>query len=402
MNIIPFIPSNKLGEYEDKLVELYMADAALNKTIPESIRASTEWLLRLVNCFYSNRIEGNPTHPKDLLKTQERGRVNTEEHPADSIIELLVHLEAQIKTKEVSAGLTNISKQCFVKELHKSFYSGLPDSFLTVKDKDGREAFDADNTPLLIKPGEYRTHPVQVGAHIPPSSEEINQYMAWLEASFDIEKLHGTNRVIATAALHHRLAWIHPFQDGNGRVIRLLTDCYMRCSGFGGYGLWSITRGFGRDKQAYYAALAQADKPRQGGNDGRGILSDAGLIYFTKYFIDTALDQVEYFSGLLEPRKLGIRVDYYFEMRAKGGLPSSSGENLPLLKIAARDIYRLLLEKGAMSRGAIIQHLDKGEQTLRPVFKQMENEGLISAKPKRNVELKLSTTAVEFLFPQLW
>jgi hypothetical protein len=226
--------------------------------------------------------------------------------------------------------------------------------------------------------------------------------MGWLETAFNLDNIHGLNKVVAAAALHHRLAWIHPFQDGNGRVIRLLTDCYMRCAGFGGYGLWSITRGFGRNTSAYYAALAQADKPRQGSNDGRGILSDAGLIHFTKYFVDTALDQVQYFSGLLEPRKLGIRVDYYFEMRAKGGLPNSSGESLPLLKIAARDIYRLLLEKGGMSRGAIIQHLGKGEQALRPVFKQMEGEGLISAKPKHDVELKLSTTAVEFLFPQLW
>ena len=59
--------------------------------------------------------------------------------------------------------------------------------------------------------------------------------MGWLETAYDLDKIHGTNRVIATAALHHRLAWIHPFQDGNGRVIRLLTDCYMRCSGFSGY-----------------------------------------------------------------------------------------------------------------------------------------------------------------------
>ncbi len=271
-----------------------------------------------------------------------------------------------------------------------------------MKDKDGQSVFDCNNKPLRVRPGEYRTQPVQVGLHIPPDSTALQSYMGWVETEFDLNKIRGTRRVIAAAALHHRLAWIHPFQDGNGRVIRLLTDCYMRCSGFDGYGLWSITRGFGRDTSAYYAALAQADKPRQGNTDGRGTLSDAGLIYFTKYFIDTALDQVKYFSSLLEPKKLGIRVDYYFEMRAKGGLPGPSGEELPLLKIAARDIYRLLLEKGAMSRGAIIQHLDKGEQTLRPVFKQMQSEGLISAKPKHDVELQLSTTAVEFLFPQLW
>jgi len=55
-----------------------------------------------------------------------------------------------------------------------------------------------------------------------------------------------------------------------------------------------------------------------------------------------------------------------------------------------------------MSRSAICQHLNKGEQTLRPIFKQMDSEGLISAKPKKDIEIKLSTTAVEFLFPQIW
>ena len=402
ISITPYMDSSKLGEYEDKLVELYRADAALNETIPESIRSSTEWLLRLVNCFYSNRIEGNSTHPKDLLRTQEKDHDGNETENNDSIVELLAHLEAQIKARKSGVDKSSVVTQRFVKDLHKSFYSGLPNSCLTVKDKDGKIIFDHNNKPMLVCPGEYRSHPVQVGSHIPPDSDKLDSYMGWLETEFDLNKIHGARRIVAVAALHHRLAWIHPFQDGNGRVIRLLTDCYMRCSGFDGYGLWSITRGFGRDTNAYYAALAQADKPRQGDTDGRGALSDSGLLYFTKYFIDTALDQVKYFSGLLEPRKLGIRVDYYFELRAKGGLPDSSGKELPLLKIAARDIYRLLLEKGAMSRGAIIQHLGKGEQTLRPVFKQMQSEGLISAKPKRDVEIKLSTTAVEFLFPQLW
>ncbi|PCK09294.1 MAG: cell filamentation protein Fic [Alteromonadaceae bacterium] len=402
ISITPYLQADTLGEYQDKLLELYMADAALNKTIPESIRKSTEWLLRQVNCFYSNKIEGNPTHPKELLKTQEVGGSDNAREFTGAILELLAHLEAQLKAKNTSTSMAGVCKQDFIKGLHQSFYEHLPEELLTVKDTGGRVAIDKNGKPLLIVPGEYRTLPVKVGTHEPPVATELNAYMSWLEQMFNPERIHGTNRVIAAAALHHRLAWIHPFQDGNGRVIRLLTDCYMRCAGFGGYGLWSITRGFGRDTQSYYAALAEADKPRQGNSDGRGILSDAGLLHFTKYFIETALDQVKYFSDLLEPRKLGIRVDYYFEMRAKGGLPSSSGDDLPLLKIAARGIYRLLLEKGAMSRAAICQHLGKGEQTLRPILKQMDSEGLVSAKPKKDIELKVSTNAVEFLFPQIW
>lgn len=402
ISITAYLSSDKLGDYQNKLVELYMADAALNKTIPDSIRGSTEWLLRQVNCFYSNKIEGNPTQPKELLKTQETASSDESSEFTGALLELLVHLEAQLKAKNSSTSLAEVSNQDFIKELHHSFYERLPEEHLLVKDIEGREALDTKGDRILIRPGEYRSLPIKVGSHEPPEASEIKRYMSWLEEAFNLEHIHGTNRVIAAAALHHRLAWIHPFQDGNGRVIRLLTDCYMRCAGFGGYGLWSITRGFGRDTKSYYAALAEADKPRQGNLDGRGILSDSGLLCFTKYFIDTALDQVSYFSDLLEPRKLGLRVDYYFEMRAKGGLPDENGQAIPLLKITARDIYRLLLEKGAMNRSAICQHLGKGEQTLRPIIKQMDSEGLISAKPKQNIEVKVSTNTVEFLFPYIW
>ncbi len=399
ISVTPYMAPDKLGEYQDKLVELYRADAALNQAVPKSIRSSVEWLLRLVNCFYSNRIEGNPTHPKELLQTQEKD--GEKEKRSKDVLELLAHLEAQLKVSHGDLSRENVTKQGFIKGLHKSFYDELPEELLVVKDKDGNDVIE-DGVPLKVIPGEYREHDVQVGRHTPPGHSELGAYMRWLASQFDLSKIHGTTPVIAAAGLHHRLAWIHPFQDGNGRVIRLLTDCYMRSAGFGGYGLWSITRGFGRNTKAYYAALAAADTPRQGSSDGRGILSDKGLLQFTRYFIDTALDQVNFFTDLLEPGKLEIRIDYYFEMRAKGGLPDAGVKPLPALKLSAKDIYKLLLDKGPMSRNAICTHLAMGEQTLRPVFKQMDAEGLIAARPKNDVELKLSPKSVEFLFPQIW
>ena len=402
VSVTPYLGQDKLGEYQDKLVDLYKADATLHQSIPSSIRSSTEWLLRLVNCYYSNRIEGNPAHPKDLLLTQEK---NNEDKPAEvssEVLELLVHLEAQFKASKADVSGSKVIQRSFIKELHRSFYQSLPEEFHSVKDLAGKQVLDDTGQPLSIKPGEFRELDVKVGRHIPPSHQQVERYMSWIESTYDLTHIYGLTPVSAAAGLHHRLAWVHPFQDGNGRAIRLITDCYMRSAGFGGYGLWSITRGFGRDTTAYYKALAAADKPRQGDIEGRGILSDKGLLTFTQYFIDTALDQVKFFADLLEPSKLSIRIDYYFEMRSKGGLPDTDGEPLPLLKLSARDIYKLLLDKGPMSRSAIGHHLDIGEQTLRPVFKQMDAEGLIKAKPKQDVELMLSPKSVEFLFPQIW
>lgn len=404
IQITPYNDAHMLGDYQDKLVELLQADSALNRTVPDSIRNSIEWLLRQVNCYYSNKIEGNPTHPKELLKAQvpQTGKEGTTAIRSRAIQELLAHLEVQIKleTKEIAS--KDICSQEFIKSLHRAFYDGLPEDQLRIKNQHGEDVLDDNNSPMLISPGEYRKHIVLVGRHEPPPPDELNGYMKWLEFSFNPNKIHGTNRVIAAAALHHRLAWIHPFEDGNGRVIRLLTDCYMRHSGFGGYGLWSITRGFARDKSSYYNALAEADKPRQGAQDGRGRLSDSGLLYFTKYFIDTALDQLKYFSELLELRKLSLRIDYYFELRAKGALPGMPGEDLPQLKLFARDIYKLLLDRGPQSRSDICNYVGRGEQTLRSTFKQMEAERLIAIDSKNKIKLLLSPNIIEYLFPKLW
>ena len=402
ISITPYIDPSKLGEYQDKILELYRLDAELNGLVPKSIRASVEWLLRSVNCYYSNKIEGNKTHPKDLL-TSQNIQDSTSDLPVD-VIELLAHLEVQVMLKNRTVEKKDVVTQSFVKELHDAFYcdGNLPDEILILKDKDGKLYMDENGSHVHIVPGQYRDRGVIVGNHHPPVPNEIQGYMCWLEQRFNPTNIHGTTPVIAAAGLHHRLAWIHPFADGNGRVIRLLTDCYMRCAGFGGYGLWSLSRGFCRNSKEYYTALAEADKPRQGDSDGRGILSDAGLMYFTKYFVDTAIDQVKFFRGLLEPIGLRQRIQLYFELRARGAAPTEDGEQLPIMKLIAKDIYITLLDRGEMTRSELCAALGKGEQTLRPVLKQMQQERLIKLDPKKPITLLLSPHAVEVMFPKLW
>ncbi len=402
VSVTPYLDQSYIGEYQNKLMELYQADTAINHLVPVSIRSSLEWLLRYVNCYYSNKIEGNPTHPKDLLKLQEGSDYSAMNEKSKPVMELLAHLELQLKLRNNSVSEEHVCTEEFIKSLHRSFYDGWPDEYRVIRDREGSVVLDADQQPMKIKPGCYRDIDVKVGSHIAPPCGEVAAYMRWIEKSFTLRSIHGTNRLMAAAALHHRIAWIHPFADGNGRVLRLLTDCYMRFSGLGGYGLWSITRGFGRDPSRYYYALSQADKVRQGTTDGRGVLSDSGLVFFVKYFIDTALDQVNYFSGLLEPGRLRVRIDYYFEMRSKGAIPDLKGKPLPILKIIAREIYKVLLDRGVMSKAAICTYLGKTEQTLRSTFKQMHEEKLINIKSKDHVELQLSPAAIEFMFPGLW
>ena len=123
---------------------------------------------------------------------------------------------------------------------------------------------------------------------------------------------------------------------------------------------------------------------------------------FTNYFVETALDQVKYFSALLEPKKLDERIAVYFEMRSRGALMSAKGKTLPILKIESRDIYTKLLYSGPQSRSELQKMLGISEGALRALISQMEKAGLVKAEPKKPISLRLSPSSIELLFPHLW
>lgn len=391
ISITPFIPQDRApGELQDAVVELGRLDAALHSNIPDPLRRPMMTLLRAVNSFYSNRIEGNPTHPAEILHAQEE---NAEKF-SDELLEIKRHIEVQKALALAPADRLEICKSSYLARIHKEFYEGVPDKFLNIKAD--------ENTVIRLSPGEFRECGVKVGKHIPPEASELNRYMTWFENSYRLDRLFGLTPIFAAAGAHHRLMWIHPFLDGNGRTGRLFTDQYLRAAGLGGYGLWSMSRGFGRNVDAYYEALGQADQPRKGDLDGRGQLSDDGLLKFTKYFIETALDQVKYFSSLLEPHKLNQRIDVYFEMRTRGALANSRGETLSPLRIEARDIYKKLLYHGDQQRSDIQAMLGLSERTVRTILSQMSEERLITSDTRKPISLSLSPNSIELLFPHLW
>src|SRR5258708_35115042 len=110
-----------------------------------------------------------------------------------------------------------------------------------------------------------------------PSIKKLGQFLKRFAEFYGPLVTSEPGSVVAASAAHHRLAWIHPFLDGNGRVVRLFTDAYLHQVGVNGHGLWTVTRGFARQRERYLAALADADHPRRGDLDGRGNLSEQSL-----------------------------------------------------------------------------------------------------------------------------
>lgn len=90
---------------------------------------------------------------------------------------------------------------------------------------------------LKIIPGKYRDGMVAVGRHIPPRPENLERFLERFDEAYDANKLSRLQRIISIAASHHRYVWIHPFFDGNGRVVRLMSYAALKKIDVGGE-LW--------------------------------------------------------------------------------------------------------------------------------------------------------------------
>jgi Fic family protein len=149
-----------------------------------------------------------------------------------------------------------------------------------------------------IVPGELRQREVSVGRHVGPAASSIASFIErWAAVYGGVRR--GEAALVAMAAAHHRLGWIHPFVDGNGRVMRLHSHALLNALGYTG-GLWSPLRGFARTVDRYYALLASADEPRRGDLDGRGNLSEAALVTWIDYVLEICLDQVRFMRTMLD------------------------------------------------------------------------------------------------------
>ncbi|WP_342364210.1 Fic family protein [Terrarubrum flagellatum] len=275
----------------------------------------------------------------------------------------------------------------FIRRLHREFYRDAPEEFLHLR---GAER------DFVMQPGEWRSqekHDVAVGRHVPPASERVPDFMRYFEDRYRFAPLGKASRIVAMAAAHHRLNFIHPFPDGNGRVSRLMSHAMAHEAGIGASGLWSISRGLARGLESraeYKRMMDLADTPRQGDLDGRGNLSQRALNEFILWFLKVALDQVTFMSGLFDLAGLTQRLRQIVERH-----PSLKPETARLLEEA--------LLRGEFERGDASRITQLPERTARRVLNDTIALGLLASDtPKGPVSLRFPAGMLELLFPRLF
>ena len=379
----PLMPASGSRVLEDLSMELAQKGAALAGTLNPIVRESIGHLVRSMNCYYSNLIEGHHTHPRDIDKALS-GDFEIDPVKRQLQLEAVAHIEVQrmIDTGASPAVKPTLEFLCWA---HREFCSRLPDELL--------QATHADSGKIIpVVPGELRAEEVIIGKHLPPPPHALTRFIARFEQAYDPERLSRVDQVIAAAASHHRLLWIHPFLDSNGRVARLFSHAWLAQMGIGST-LWSVSRGLARRANDYKAALMAADMPRQGDLDGRGNLSEKNLTAFCVFFLQTAIDQVEFMSALLDTRKILTRMELHVrEQIADGELPKGSYELL-------REAWLM----GEYKRGQAAGITGYKARAAREVLSILVRKGYLGSDTEKGpVRLLFPARAVERWLPMLY
>jgi Fic family protein len=381
----PMLPEESNKELEDLAIDLVAKSNSLASKLSPKLKDSVSNLVRSMNCYYSNLIEGHNTHPRDIEKALiEDFSQDKEKRNLQFEAKAHIHVQRMIDEGELWE-IDNIVSKEMVAKIHEEFYRLLPEELCWVSNPD-------TGKKIVVKPGKFRDKEVVVGRHIPPLGANVPLFLERFEEAYSLSRLSKLRQIIAVAASHHRLVWIHPFYDGNGRVARLFSHAFLKHIGIGS-GLWSISRGLARQSGQYKSLLQEADSPRKGDLDGRGNLSHLGLIKFCKFFLEVCIDQIDYMSSILEPQSLLLRIEIYCEEAIRLG-------NLPKGSFA---LLRESILQGEFERGLASQITGYSPRNAARVMSELCKQGLlVSDTPKGSVRLAFPVAVLERWFPMLY
>lgn len=358
------------------------ASARLDAAVRPATAKSLSALVAGMNCYYSNLIEGHKTLPIDIDAALHAQRSPDSHQHLQSLA--LAHIEAEHWARQQS--LAPDTLKSFLLDVHQRFCRQLPPALLQLGDGS------------MLVAGVFRLREVSVGRHVAPSASTLTSFidryvqvygqkLAWAKKG-GLSKLDG---LLAAFAAHHRLVWIHPFLDGNGRVARITLDAMLRACGVNQACLWSMSRGFAKSADEYKTRLAGADVSRRGDLDGRGNLSEKGLAAFCEYAMQTAIDQALFMDSMFALEHVQARALAYFH-RVRFDLKPESAH-----------LYIHAFAMGEFERGEASRLTGLPERTARSVLRALLDEGLlVSDSPKGKVRAGFPVHVLGSLLPNLY
>lgn len=240
--------------------------------VPSHIFFQLKNIFQILETLGSARIEGNNTTLSDYVENiieseKEKDESQTEISNLDKAI---AFIEENINEE------TNISR-AFIFELHKIITDNL------TPPPTGEGSHTAGN---------IRKINVQIKntAHTPPDfiilADHVEEFIRFINTDFSEQY-----QLLMVAVAHHRFSYIHPFDNGNGRMGRLLNYVLLIKLGF------QVKQGriinpssvFYTDRNKYYDMLGKADS-----------LKDEDILEWAEYFLAGLKNEIEKIDSLLK------------------------------------------------------------------------------------------------------
>lgn len=262
--------------FESKLADLiidldYLRKKPLSGTTYPSTFFQLKKIFHTLESIGSARIEGNRTTIADFIET----KIERKETKDEKIIEIQ-NMENALAFIDENIGITPINRM-FVSELHKQVVKNLTPP----PDGEGSE-----------NPGDFRKKNVRItkSEHLPPDVSQVHSYMD--ELFIFINKVDSSKYdLLKTALAHHRFAWTHPFDNGNGRTVRLFTYAMLVKQGFNIHigRIVNPTAIFCNDRDKYYEFLSKADTGTR-----------VNLLNWCEYVLDGLKNEIDKIDKLLD------------------------------------------------------------------------------------------------------
>jgi len=227
-----------------------------------------KYIFQMMESFGSSRIEGNRTTIADLIDARIEGT-----RTGDDQLREIQNIQTAAKYIEDTLRPGGEITHTTILETHRIIVDGL--------------IREGDRTP-----GAYRDCEVEIARseHTPPVHTAVRGYLDELLAFIHADD-GNQYPLIRTALAHHRFAWIHPFRNGNGRVVRILHYAMLiqQDFNFARAGIINPSAVFFSDRDLYYAMLSQGDTG-----------TDEGLLEWCRYVIRGIASEMEKVERLLD------------------------------------------------------------------------------------------------------
>lgn len=388
---LPLMPAEAaLGPLLERASDVSRAARALDGgAFPALARAELRALLRAMNSYYTNRLEGEHVCPSEIDQALKRDfsldkNLARRQHLAVAHVNTQHRCEAGIDERLVRAenGTRWLYSTEAVTWLHRLLFDALSD--------DDRRMEDGS----IMVPGELRKRQVAVGRHEAPAFDAVPEFLDRWSGSYAAVRSDEA-ALVAACASHHRLAWVHPMADGNGRVARLHTHMLLYAMRLTS-GLWSPLGGFARTADRYRALLAAADEHRRGDLDGRGNLTQAGLIDWIAYVLDVCMDEIDFMSRQLDVTGMRDRIEasilYDYSVHKSRVRPE------------VVDVLHYLFSSGMSMPRADFKAMSKLEDRVAAstLSALLKHGYLATDSANGDVRFAIPRHALRFYFPALW